>query len=90
MCYVIYGALILSLGVYSDALLRQYALATTAAQDQWTLVALGWELVWVLWPLLAFVAILASALTFFATRVARGRHTFGPAEGPKGPGGVGS
>lgn len=71
MCYVIYGALLLTFGVYSDALLRQYALATAAAQGQWTVVALGWELVEILWPLLLFVAILASALTFFATRLAR-------------------
>ena len=79
MCYVIYGALLLTFGVYSDALLRQYALATAAAQGQWTVVALGWELVGILWPLLLFVAILASALTFFAIRLTRPRGK-GPAD----------
>lgn len=80
MCYIIYGALILTFGVYSDALLGQYVLATAAAQDQWTVVAMGWELVGVIWPLLVFVAILSSALTFSAIRLTRLRN-----KGPSDP-----
>jgi hypothetical protein len=79
MCYVIYGALILTLAVYSDALIGQYALSIAAGEDQWTMVALGWELVLTLWPLFALIAVAASALTWITAR-----HWIRPAPGTDG------
>ena len=69
MCYLIYGALILTFTVYSDALIGQYALSVASGDDQWIVIALGWELIWALWPVLILVAVVASALTWFAARL---------------------
>jgi hypothetical protein len=68
MCYLIYGTLILSFAVYSDALLSQYALSIATGDGHWTVVALGWELMAAIWPLLALIAALSSALTWVAVR----------------------
>jgi hypothetical protein len=64
MCYLIYGALLLTLAVYSDALIGEYALSVDAGGGQWTQVAQGWELAAELWPLFALAAVGASALTW--------------------------
>jgi hypothetical protein len=68
MCYLIYGALILTFAVYSVALLSPYALAVASGDGAWTVVALGGELVGPIWPLLTLAAAIASALTWFAAR----------------------
>jgi hypothetical protein len=64
MCYVIYGALILLFLLYSDALLEPLSLASASADGAWMTVALGWEIVAQLWPLLVLAGIVSSFLTY--------------------------
>jgi len=78
MCYLIYGTLILTLAVYGDALIGQYALSMAAGDGHWTQVAQGWELLLELWPLFALAAVLASALTWLVARRRPGAPRSGP------------
>jgi hypothetical protein len=68
MCYLIYGSLILTFLVFTHARLQDYALNASAGAEQWTVIALGWEMLLPLWPPLALVAAIASALTYLALR----------------------
>ena len=64
MCYVIYAALILLFGLYCDSLLQSLVLATTTGDGGLMTMALGWEMVPHLWPLLALAAVISSLLTY--------------------------
>jgi len=64
MCYVIYAALILLFGLYCDSLLQSLALAATTGDGGLMTMALGWEMVPHLWPLLALAAVISSLLTY--------------------------
>lgn len=68
MCYLIYGALILTFTVFTHARLQDFALSVSDGGESWTVVALGWEMLLFLWPLLLLVAAVASAITYFTLR----------------------
>jgi len=68
MCYAIFAVLILLFAVYSHDLLEPLALSATTGDGQWMTLALGWEMVAHLWPLLVLAAIVSSMLTYFVTR----------------------
>jgi hypothetical protein len=51
--------------IYSDWTLEQYQLSVSGESGTWMPVALGWEIAGLLWPLLAFAAVSASAATYF-------------------------
>jgi hypothetical protein len=69
MCYLIYLTLIGIFLFYSDAILDQHALFVSAGDNQWMIEAIGWELLPLLWPILVLAMVLASAFTFFLTRL---------------------
>lgn len=64
MCLAIYAFLIGLFIIYSDAVLDEHRLSVAAGADEWMPVAVHWEIVGELWPLLVLVALLASATTF--------------------------
>ena len=68
MCYLIYLGLIGLFLIYSDGIISQYALAMASEDGSWMSVALGWEMLVEIWPVLVLVAVLASAGTFFIMR----------------------
>ncbi len=68
MCFVIYAAIILVSWLYCDSLLQTLALSSAGAEGGWMTIALGWEIVPQLWPLLLLVAGGSSFLTFLITR----------------------
>ncbi len=68
MCLLITGLLAGLLLLYSDSLLDQYALVIPAGEGEWTVVALGWEILPWLWPLLLVVALLTFGITLFIAR----------------------
>ena len=70
MCYLIYGALILTFAVYSDAAhpaIRPVRRQRRRPVDPGRARAGSWS--WALWPVLVLVAMVASALTWFAARL---------------------
>ena len=68
MCHVIYISLTALLLLYSEYVLEQYALSVTAGDAQWTLVAIGWEIIPFIWPVIVLVMVAASAVTFLIMR----------------------
>jgi hypothetical protein len=64
----IYAALLALLWFYSDYQLEQYALSASSADGQWIVVALGWEIVPVIWPAVLLMMVAASAMTLFVSR----------------------
>ena len=68
MCTAIYISLIALLLLYSDFVLEQYALSVTAGDAQWTLVAIGWEIIPFIWPAIVLAMVAASAVTFLIMR----------------------
>ncbi len=66
MCRAIYLALIGLFYIYSDWMLEQYSLSIVAEEGKSMVVALGWEIVWELWPLFILMLVVSSAVTFFA------------------------
>ena len=64
MCYAIYAVLLLVAGVYCDAQLQSVALSTSTGDDGWMVIALGWEIIPQLWPLLFLAAVFSSLLTY--------------------------
>ena len=75
MCFVIYAAIIVLSWLYCDSLLQTLALSTASGDGGWMTIALGWEIVPQLWPLLLLAAVLSSLLTFLVMRklAARGK-----------------
>ena len=69
MCYVIYFSLIGLVWLYADSVINDYALSISAGSDQWTLVALSWEIIPILWPVWLLFMVIASAVTFFISRI---------------------
>lgn len=68
MCYVIYISLLVLALVYSESMVNEYALSVVSGDNQMLTVALGWEIVAVLWPLFLLAMVLGSAVTFFVSR----------------------
>ncbi len=68
MCFAISAALIALLWMYSDYMLEQYALSISTTGEQWTMVAIGWEIIPLIWPVLLMAMIAASAATIFVMR----------------------
>jgi hypothetical protein len=68
MCFAISAALIALLWLYSDYMLEQYALSISTSGNQWTMVAIGWEIIPLIWPVLLMAMVAASAATFFVMR----------------------
>lgn len=68
MCMAIYGALLALLLFYSDYLLDQHALSTASGDGEWIVVALGWEIVPVIWPVILLMMVASSAVTLFVSR----------------------
>ena len=68
MCYAIYLTLIGLFLIYSDSVLEQFALSTSAGDGEWMVTAIGWEILAQLWPVFAAALVLSSAITFFVVR----------------------
>jgi hypothetical protein len=68
MCMAIYAALMALLWIYSDYMLEQYALSASSGANEWTVVALGWEMLPIIWPVLLLMVVASSAVTFFVVR----------------------
>ncbi len=68
MCIAIYLALIGLFLFYSDYVLEQYMLAVPSGEQGKMVVAVGWEMVPLLWPIWVASMLLASALSVWITR----------------------
>ncbi len=68
MCYVIYISLLALALIYSDSILDQYALSVLSGENQMLTVALGWEIIPILWPVFLLAMVLGSVVTFFVSR----------------------
>ncbi len=68
MCVGIYLALIGLFLFYSDFVINQYVLSVPAGEQGMMAVAVGWEMVWPLWPVVIAAMLLASAASVWATR----------------------
>ncbi len=68
MCIAIYAALFALLLFYSNDLIEQYALSITTGGEEWMVVAIGWEMLPLLWPVGLLLLIMGSGLTLFITR----------------------
>ncbi len=68
MCYLIYGTAILLFFLYSDAVIEPLVLALSDAQGGMMGIAVGWEMLTVIWPVILLFAILASFITYLVTR----------------------
>lgn len=68
MCMAIYAVLLALLWIYSDYMLEQYALSISSGANEWTVVALGWEMLAAIWPVLLLMVVASSAVTFLVTR----------------------
>jgi hypothetical protein len=68
MCIAIYAALFALLLYYSDYLIEPYALSLQTGGGEWMVVALGWEIVPQLWPVMLLLMVAASAMTLFLAR----------------------
>jgi len=68
MCYVIYISLLVLALIYSDSILDQYALSVLSGENQLLTVALGWEIISILWPVFLLAMVLGSLVTFFVSR----------------------
>lgn len=69
MCMAIYILLLGLLLYYSDYVLGQYALSIAAGEEQWMVVAIGWEMVPLIWPVALLLLIAGSATTLFLLRI---------------------
>lgn len=68
MCPAIYISLMALLLFYTDYALEQYALSVSTGENNWIVVALGWEILPAIWPALLLVMVAASAVTLFVSR----------------------
>lgn len=68
MCMAIYAALIGLFIYYSHSVIEQYVLATSTGGGEMMVVAVGWELVPLLWPVLVAAMLLASAASVWVMR----------------------
>jgi hypothetical protein len=69
MCMAIYILLLGLLLYYSDYVLEQYALSVAGGEEQWMVVAIGWEMVPLIWPVALLLLIAGSATTLFLLRI---------------------
>jgi membrane protein implicated in regulation of membrane protease activity len=71
MCIAVYLALIGLFLFYSDYVVEQYALAIPSADQGAMVVAVGWELVPLLWPVVVVAVLIGSAVSAWVTRRCR-------------------
>ena len=69
MCYAIFTILIVLLFLYSDVIVQEHALTMRFNETEWMTVAVGWEMVQVIWPALVLAAVVGSALTYMMPRL---------------------
>jgi len=69
MCYAIFAILIALTFLYSDSIVEGLGITTKVNQDDWITIAIGWEMVEVIWPLLLLAAIVGSAVTYLVPRI---------------------
>lgn len=67
MCVAIYAGLFALFAYYSHSVIEQYMLATSS-DGEVMVVAMGWELVPLLWPVLVAAMLVASAATVWVMR----------------------
>ncbi len=68
MCVGIYLALIALFIFYSDFVISQFALSVESSNQQWMMIAIGWEMMVELWPAIVLAMIISSAVTLFVSR----------------------
>jgi membrane protein implicated in regulation of membrane protease activity len=68
MCMAIYAALFALLLYYSDFLIEPFALSVQTGEGEWMVVALGWEMVPLLWPVMLLLMVAASGVTLLVAR----------------------
>lgn len=68
MCLLIYIALIGLFIFYSDFVLDQHALSVASGENDWMIIAQGWELLPHIWPALVMAMLVSSAVTLFVSR----------------------
>lgn len=73
MCMVIYAALFALLFIYSDHVIKQYALSVSAGEQQWMVAAIGWEMLAYIWPVILMLMLLASGVTLLWVRLRTNR-----------------
>ena len=73
MCIGIYLALIALFLFYSHTVIEQYALSITSGEGDWMMIALGWEIVLEIWPMIVLSMVIASAVTLFVTLKVKGK-----------------
>ncbi len=71
MCIAIYLALIGLFIFYSDYVIDQYALTVNAEGQGAMVVAVGWEMVTWLWPVVVLAMLIASAVSVWIMRRCR-------------------
>ncbi len=74
MCVSIYAALIALFFYYSDFVVSGFILAVPTEESAMMSVAVGWEMVPQLWPLMVLAMVVSSALTLFVTFKIQGRN----------------
>ena len=71
MCIVLYTLLTTLLLIYSASVIEHYALAMVGDGGEWMIIAISWELLLDIWPILLFTAVLSSAVTTLILRRTR-------------------
>ena len=74
MCIAIYIVLTGLFIIYSDAILQQYALSISSADGEWMIMAIGWEIIPQIWPVLVMGMVISSAVTLFVVRKTDRQH----------------
>jgi hypothetical protein len=64
----IYAALLVLLWFYCDDMLEPFALSVSSGENEWMVMALGWEIVPEIWPVILLMVVASSAVTFYLTR----------------------
>jgi membrane protein implicated in regulation of membrane protease activity len=74
MCVSIYAALIALFFYYSDFIISAFVLAVPTDGNSIMAIAVGWEMVSQLWPLVVLAMVVSSALTLYITFKIQGRN----------------
>lgn len=68
MCYAIYGAMLVLFFLYGDAVVDPLVLALRDEQGAMMGIAVGWEMLQVIWPVILLFAVASSFVTYLLTR----------------------
>lgn len=69
MCMAIYILLFGLLLFYSDYTMEQYALSVSSGEEQWMVMAVGWEMLPHIWPVALLLLIAGSGMTLLVLRL---------------------